>query len=47
MGRVRSRSPEILDFLKKTNLKISNPFSSTFSDFISDARVTDHRRYDR
>ena len=44
MERVRSPSPVMQDYYLKNIF--SNMFSNTFF-FISDMRVTDHRRYDR
>ena len=45
MEWVRSPSPEIYDcYLKNI---FSNLLSNTFSDFIPDMGVTDHRHYDR
>ena len=45
MERVRSPSPEFKDCYLKKNFP--NLLSNTFSDFIPDMVVTDHRYYDR
>ena len=45
MEGVRSFSPEIQVYYLK--YIFPNMLSNTFSDFISDMGVTDHRHYDR
>ena len=45
MERVRSPNPKIQDCYLKNFFP--NLLSSTFSDFIPDMRLTDHRHYDR